>query len=83
MSQSILRRLQAGGCSVCLSVVRLPDEITVCLNLDVNTVAFRKNDVAVCAPQPIAPGAYHFVFDTNYGAKAKAKADSVTIVEVK
>lgn len=53
------------------------DFITVCLNLDAKTVAFRKNGADVGAPQSIAEegGAFHFAFESE------DKSEPVTIVE--
>lgn len=40
------------------------DVIAVCLDLDVGTVAFRKNGDAVGSPQEIPRGDYYFAFDS-------------------
>lgn len=51
------------------------DRITVRLDIDANTVAFRKNGVDVGSPQDIASGAYNFLFEAEWSG------DRVTIVE--
>ena len=53
------------------------DEITVCLNLDANTIAFRKNSTAVCEAQHISNEPYCFVF------RATTDGSCVTIVGLK
>lgn len=53
------------------------DAITVCLDFEAHTVAFRKNNKAVGRPQKIARGeAFHFAFDSYY------KGDAVTLLEL-
>lgn len=43
----------------------------VCLNLDANTVAFRKDGADIGAPQKIAAGdSYHFAFGTPWSGNA-------------
>lgn len=54
------------------------DNITVQLDVDASTVAFRKNGTDAGAPQKITHGeAYYFAFDSE------TEGDAVTITEVK
>lgn len=52
------------------------DALTVCLDLDANTIAFRKNGVLL-SPQAIEHDAYYFALDTI------AQGDAVTIVNLR
>lgn len=58
------------------------DTITVRLDLDSNTIVFRKNDdEAIGSPQAIAHDAYYFAFDSDTDETLEGNAVSIVGVE--